>query len=178
MNPDIVYKVCTHLTLNEIRNFSNINKEYDDMCEYYIKNNIIVKIKHRDEAIKLANEGYKIKYEELNKSIKDVSSLGNVHTLDLSFCTKIKDVSMLSECTNLHTLILWDCHGIVDVSTFRKCPNLHTLELWNCTGIKDVSALSMCQSLRNIELIGCVHLIHSKEELRSMFSNVKLTQTE
>ena len=173
MNPDIVYKVCTYLTLNEIRNFSNINKEYDDMCEYYIKNNIIVKIKHRDEAIKLANEGYKIKYEELNKSIKDVSSLGNVHTLDLSFCTKIKDVSSLG---NVHTLNLSFCTKIKNVSALG---NVHTLNLSFCKDIKDVSALGnvtgtvASKRLHTLFLNGCTGIKENHKELKLMLSNVK-----
>jgi hypothetical protein len=35
--------------------------------------------------------------------------LGNVHTLDLSYCTGISDVSMLG---NVHTLHLRGCTGI------------------------------------------------------------------
>ena len=46
--------------------------------------------------------------------ITDVSSLGNVHTLDLSYCTGITDVSSLR---NVHTLYLSDCEKISDMGS-------------------------------------------------------------
>ena len=65
--------------------------------------------------------------------IIDVSALGNVHTLDLGGCTGIRDVSALG---NVHTLNLYGCTGIIDVSALG---NVHTLNLSGCTGITDVS---------------------------------------
>ena len=66
---------------------------------------------------------------------RDVSALGNVHTLDLSRCAGITDVSALS---NVHALNLYECTGITDVSALG---NVHTLDMSYCTGITDVSAL-------------------------------------
>ncbi|NBS59756.1 MAG: hypothetical protein EBS65_22515 [Betaproteobacteria bacterium] len=44
-----------------------------------------------------------------------------MHTLDLSYCNNITDVSMLG---NLHTLDLTGCDNITDVSMLDK---VHTL---------------------------------------------------
>ena len=65
----------------------------------------------------------------------DVSALGNVHTLNLSYCAGITDVSALG---SVHTLNLMACRGIIDVSALGS---VHTLNLRACTGITDVSAM-------------------------------------
>jgi internalin A len=62
-----------------------------------------------------------------------VSALGNVHTLDLSFCDNITDVGALA---SVHTLNLSNCRGITDVGALAS---VHTLNLSNCRGITDVS---------------------------------------
>ena len=46
-----------------------------------------------------------------DSGITNVSSLGNVHTLNLSRCRGITDVSSLG---NVHTLTLSGCEGITD----------------------------------------------------------------
>ena len=60
-----------------------------------------------------------------------------VHTLNLSNCKSIVDVSMLG---NVHILALNCNDNIVDVSSFSKVHTLylcsvHTLRLIGCTGI-------------------------------------------
>ena len=53
---------------------------------------------------------YVYSYMPISKSLTDVSSLGTVHTLDLSYCYNLTDVSSLG---TVHTLDLsffsWDC---------------------------------------------------------------------
>ena len=60
--------------------------------------------------------------------------LGNLHTLNISFCNKITDVSMLG---NLHTLDISQCDKITDVSMLSK---LHTLYMYGCN-ITDITIL-------------------------------------
>lgn len=57
--------------------------------------------------------------------LKDVSALGNVHTLNLSDCIKIKDVSALGR---VHTLLLINYRKIKDVSALGR---VHSLNLQN-----------------------------------------------
>ena len=64
-------------------------------------------------------------------SIRDVSTLGNVHTLNLSYCKAISDVSALG---NVHRLNLRDCNAISDISALG---NVHTLNLSGCSAIND-----------------------------------------
>ena len=78
---------------------------------------------------------------EEGKEVTDVSSLGNVHTLDLSGIWGITDVSSLG---NAHTLNLFNCQGITDVSSLG---NVHTLNLSNCHQITDVSSLGNVHTL-------------------------------
>jgi hypothetical protein len=50
-------------------------------------------------------------------------------------------VSSLGACPALHTLNLSCCWGVSDVSALGACPALHTLDLTECDGVSDVSAL-------------------------------------
>lgn len=67
--------------------------------------------------------------------MRDVSMLGNVHTLNLEECQRVKDVSKLG---NVHTLNLRKCWFVKDVSKLGK---VHTLNL-SCTNARDVSMLN------------------------------------
>ncbi len=53
------------------------------------------------------------------QNITDVSMFGNCHTLDLRYCHKIKDIRALG---NVYSLNISGCN-ITDVS--RKCPMLN-----------------------------------------------------
>ena len=57
-------------------------------------------------------------------------------TLDLSYCRKITDVSMLG---SVHTLNLSWCENITDVSTLGS---VHTLNIRGCSDITDTSMLT------------------------------------
>jgi hypothetical protein len=69
------------------------------------------------------------------EKITDVSALGNVHTLNLSYCNNIKDVSALGKVRNLD---LSACYSIYDVSALGK---VYDLNLSWCDKLKDVSML-------------------------------------
>ena len=49
----------------------------------------------------------------------------DLHTLDLSRCQGVRDVSALAGCATLHTLDLLGCRGVTDVSALP----LHTLDV-------------------------------------------------
>lgn len=75
--------------------------------------------------------------KELNLSftlVSDVSMLGNVNNLNLSYCKNVIDVSALS---GVKVLDLTCCTRVRDVSTLG---NLHTLKI-KCTRVRDVSML-------------------------------------
>ncbi len=76
------------------------------------------------------------------------ASLGNVHTLNLSYCINIKDVSMLSR---VHTLNL-TCCVISDVSALG---NVYNLNLSHCRNITDVSTLG---NVHNLNVEGCYNI--------------------
>ena len=50
-----------------------------------------------------------------------------LHTLRLSECTGMTDVSGLAGCASLHTLVLSYCDRLTDVSALAGCASLHTL---------------------------------------------------
>jgi hypothetical protein len=93
------------------------------------------------------------------RGITDVSTLGGVHTLDLSRCRGITDVSTLG---GVHDLNLEGCRGITDVSTLG---GVHELHLEGCRGITDVSTLggvhtldlSRCRGTTDVSTLGGVH---------------------
>lgn len=78
--------------------------------------------------------------------INDVSMLGHIHTLNLAGCYCVTDVSMLG---NVHTLNLTSCYRLSDVSMLG---GVHTLDLTDCTAITDISALD---SVHTLTLTGC-----------------------
>lgn len=104
------------------------------LCHRSIRNTVnaivIFAIKDIKTAIQYADKGFKVKYITRDINQKDVSALGNVHTLNLSFCQNITVVSALG---NVHTLNLRYCKNITDVSALG---NVHTLDLYGCSGIK------------------------------------------
>ena len=109
---------------------------FENICYFQIK----YKGRINDVPTK-ENETHLICFKCIDKTVTDVSALGNVHTLDLEGCTGITDVSALG---NVHTLYLRGCKGITDVSALG---NVHSLDLKFCNGITDVSALGNVHSL-------------------------------
>lgn len=100
-----------------------------------------------------------VSVEHFNKIIiRDNLPFGYIHTLRLSNCQGITDVSALGY---VHTLYLSDCHGITDVSALG---NVHTLDLSGCQGITDVSALGnvhtlylySCERITDVSMLGNV----------------------
>jgi hypothetical protein len=65
----------------------------------------------------------------------DVSTLCNVHTLNLLYCSNLVNVTALG---NVHNLNLSCCEKIVDVGALG---NVHTLNLSGCSNLVNVSAL-------------------------------------
>eukprot|EP01137_Pigoraptor_chileana_P010339 Opistho-2@59787 len=92
-----------------------------------------------------------------SRALRDVSSLGRVHTLDLSNCVSISDVSAL---TSVHTLSLEGCTHVQDVSCLGGVYNLNL----NRTSVSDVSALGRVRILslaecpiEDVSSLGAVH---------------------
>jgi hypothetical protein len=76
-------------------------------------------------------------------NIEDVSSLGNVHTLNLRLCDNIEDVSALGK---VHNLNLSYCDNITDVSALGY---VHNLDL---SGIKNITDLEI-SALQNFTVL-------------------------
>jgi hypothetical protein len=93
--------------------------------------------------------------------VNDVSALGGVHTLDLSWCKAVTDVSALGGVT---TLTLKGCRAVTDVSALG---NVTTLDL-SQTGVVDVSALGgvhelfvgSCPAITDVSALGGVHSLY------------------
>ena len=80
------------------------------------------------------------------QKITNVSALGNVHTLHLSFCKKITDVSALGNVQKFPITGIRDsCEPEGDFVDSKK---LHTLNLSGCYQITDVSALDNVHVIR------------------------------
>ena len=92
----------------------------------YLKHSELIDIKFEKHQLTKIWENIKFKINSLNIHIKDVSMLGNVYELNLTFCRNIKDISMLC---NVYELNLSGCNGITDVSMLG---NIHTLILDGC----------------------------------------------
>ena len=70
-----------------------------------------------------------------SRSESGVTRVGSVHTLNLSKCKNIKDVSALGSVLKLD---LSDCQNIIDVSALGS---VHELNLHGCKKIKDIGNL-------------------------------------
>ena len=68
--------------------------------------------------------------------IYDVSMLGNVRLLDLSFCPNVSDVSALGK---VRDLCLYGCYKITDISALI---NVHKLNISGCINIQNVHLLN------------------------------------
>ena len=110
--------------LYQLLKFIPVKKQYDILLKskllYKIwetcKLNQLINIKYEDYDVSNKYLNFKFKINNVPYNIKDVSMLGNVHTLNLWGCKNIKDVSMLG---NLHTLNL-SYTNIKDVSMLGK----------------------------------------------------------
>jgi len=79
-----------------------------------------------------------------------LSSLTNLHTLSLAYCS-IEDISALSSLVNLRSLDLTQ-NQIGDLSALSSLVNLSTLDLGVNHRVKDVSPLSAMKNLTNLNL--------------------------
>lgn len=83
------------------------------------------------------------------KNIMDVTALGNVNKLCLSF-TNIVDVSGLC---NVYNLDITNCKSIIDVSGLGK---VHKLNMNNCSNVSDVSMLG---DVYELDIHECVNIV-------------------
>ena len=97
-------------------------------------------IRFRNKVLQRITDIRKQLHINLYKRFTNVSNiLKNVHTLNLSGCYGLTDVSALG---NVHTLNLSYCTGITDVSALG---NVHTLDL------------SVCYKVTHVSMLGSVH---------------------
>ena len=142
------YKMMTcYYKLNELRSY-----------EYYLN---LAGIRDRIEN-SLANPNQQIALSFQNKSISDVSSFANVHSLKLYQCTNCKDLSSL---TKLSSIEIQRCKGVTDISSIA---NVNTLILSSVSkklsklpsnlNVKNLT-LSFMENLQNLEgLANCTAL--------------------
>ena len=102
-----------------------------------------------------------------NKNIKDVSCLGNCHTLNLQFCNEIN--YYVSHLGNVHTLNLSGCNKIID-ENICNLGNITNLNLSGCNYITDYGIrhlgnvntldLSWCDKITNISFLGNIKILN------------------
>jgi hypothetical protein len=131
--------ICEKLdSVIDLVSLSLCSKRLNYICKdvTYIKG--VYDIGNVEKNIALAlefNKNIKLKLDLSDTKIFDVSMLGKVHNLNLSWCKNITDVSNLG---NVHTLDLKCCKNIKDVSMLGR---VHRLNLSYCDDITDVSNL-------------------------------------
>jgi hypothetical protein len=128
-----------------------LNKEYSLM--YYLDSdfrrrlNSLLSRPEQQLSLNLRHKSHEVKNESVLdnahsldlshcRDITDVSAQGDVHTLSLIHYLRVTDVNALG---NVNSLDLSECDGITDISTLG---NVHKLSLSGCTGITDVSELA------------------------------------
>lgn len=94
-------------------------------------------------------------------NVNALANAYNLHTLDLSFCTKLTTVDGLATAPALHTLDLSRCTGLVNVDGLATAPALHTLDLSFCTGL--INELVIAPTLHTLDLYGCTGLTNIDE---------------
>jgi hypothetical protein len=93
------------------------------------------------------------------EGVTDVSSLGNVHKLTLSYCVNIRDVSALG---NVHTLDLTYYQKVTDISALVDVHSL-TIQAFQGTdlsGLRNVVILDISES-PNVSDISCLKNVQS-----------------
>ena len=116
-NLNIGFNVMTCLSFKERYNLClTSNSLFKTLFKKY-QHNEIIEIKFEDYRLCDIWDNIKFRINLRYSKIKDVSMLGNVHTLNLSCCSNITDVSMLDNVINL------------DLSYCRNIPKYQIEEL-------------------------------------------------
>ncbi len=119
---EILFMICENLNnVVDIVNISTCSKRLNFICKNSnITNSDVYTLITRNISItKMVNlcinfnKSIKLKLAIHDSKITDVSMLGKVYTLNLSWCHDLTDVSKLG---NVHTLDLSMCEGIKDSS--------------------------------------------------------------
>jgi Leucine-rich repeat (LRR) protein len=120
---------------------------------YTIKNKLLpensVEIKINGRILNEMTCFYSLNDENLS-DISSLSSLMNLQTLNLEWCTNLSDISPLCGLTNLQTLSLWS-KNLSDISPLSGLTNLQTLSLWS-ENLSDISPLSGLTNLQTLDL--------------------------
>jgi hypothetical protein len=127
--------------LKKMKYYWKLNKKYS--AEYYRDDTFKSKMDSLliDSKIQLSlnfskfTETWSLIQPPAEYDVIDVSTLSNIHELDLTGCDRIVDISALG---NVHKLTLIFCSQIVEVSTLGS---VHELSLFHCKGVTDASAL-------------------------------------
>jgi len=101
------------------------------------------------------------------KALTDISALGgcgSLHKLDLSGCKALTDISALGGCGSLHTLNLSSCRNLSNITGLGGCGSLYTLYLSFCRKLRKITGLSGCGSLHTLNLNHC-HALDNISEL-------------
>eukprot|EP00055_Hartaetosiga_balthica_P004388 m.11379 g.11379 ORF g.11379 m.11379 type:complete len:570 (-) comp3828_c0_seq1:193-1902(-) len=94
--------------------------------------------------------------------LTNVSSLANVHSLQLSHCAELTNVAPLQ---NVHTLRLVSCSAVTNVQALGS---VHTLSLTACQGVEDVRRLGRgvvdlklngCDAIKDVSALSSVHTL-------------------
>jgi hypothetical protein len=144
---ELIFMICEKLVkVRDLVALSSSSKRLNFICKdvnYYDKN--VYDIKRSEKSLELAsnfNKSIKIKFNSSkNNTISYFPNIWNIHTLNLSCCKLLSDVSKLGK---VHTLNLSYCDGVTDVS---KLVNVHILNLSGCENITDVSMLGKVKHL-------------------------------
>jgi hypothetical protein len=124
---ELIFMICEKLVkVRDLIALSSSSKRLNFICKdvnYYGKN--VYDIKRSEKSLELAsnfNKSIKLKFNSSkNNTISYFPNIWNIHTLNLSCCKLLSDVSKLG---NIHTLDLSGCENITDVSMLRKVKHL------------------------------------------------------
>ena len=97
---------------------------------------------------------FSLAYTYIQCTMEDSPNVGleqckKLHTLNLSWCT-LTTMSGVGQC--MHTLDLSHCLGLTDVSALGQCPSLRTLDLSVCNGLADPDVATLAAGA-NLEII-------------------------
>ena len=176
----IIQELHEFININNILNTTNLFKEYKkkyfywDLNEYY-------SFKYYSDVdfytlinSKIMNVNKQLHIDLTNGDITDEglkkNYIGNVHTLNLSWCDKITDESV-KQMVSVHELNLWECRNITD-DVVKHLGKIHTLNLMGCNKITDESVkhlgnchkldLNRCDKItdESVKFLGNCHTLH------------------
>ena len=92
-------------------------------------------------------------------------SLTSQRSLDLSGSSLVTDLSCCVGQRQLHTLCLSHCESLTDITGLTECSQLKSLYLSSNSKVLDITAIAQLRELETLDISSCNGLTHLPDQL-------------